>query len=87
MKNPQESVKSWTQSTLVSPPVLKIVCSFGVMVEADHVQAQVEVWDETGSNLLALTASPHRAMCDAPDLLDAIVGTFVAAVRDVIEPF
>lgn len=64
-----DGVNDWAQLALIPPPVVVVHLRIGVMVDADHVQAQVEVCDETTGELIAMESWPHVGLDRADRLI------------------
>jgi hypothetical protein len=87
MKNLENSVKDWTQQALFPAPVVRISLHVGIMREAGHAQIQLEVWDESGSELVGMSSRPHLDLRDLPDYLRTSVRELSRLVNEVTGPF
>lgn len=80
-------VNGWAQQTLESPEVIEITLKLGVMVRADHVQAQVEVRDPSTGLLLAMVSWPHADMSSAAYAFEVAIGEVYKILYDLTGPF
>lgn len=58
------------QEALLPPRVVEVRVRLGIIVDSDHCQGQIEVWEPSSGVQLALRSWPHRSTKD----LDLLVG-------------
>lgn len=87
MKDPRSGVNAWSQPALIAPPAVTVHLRIGVMGDANHVQAMVEVVDETTGDLLAMESWPHRDLERADGLIRMAALRAINLALDYVPPF
>lgn len=87
MKNPHPIVNDFEQLALTPPPVLRLSLHIGIMRDADHVQAQLELWDESGSELLAMESWPHFDLASTDERMRIVGRRLTEMIRQHTGPF
>lgn len=80
-------VTDWYQQHLTPPAVTEVNVRYGVIPDADHVQALVEVKDPTTGVLVGQWSYPHATMRDLQTVLDWVTRRAKEAIEGVVEPF
>lgn len=64
------------QQAFMPPRVVEVVARIGVIVDADHAQAQIEVWEPATKVQLALRSLPHYPMERYAELVQRVCEDF-----------
>jgi hypothetical protein len=80
-------VNSWKQESLLPPPVVKVLLKVGVWTETGDVLAQVEAYDETSGDLLAMIAWPTSDVRSVSQTLAEAVSNVLALINEYRGPF
>jgi hypothetical protein len=77
----------WYQAALTSPTVLELNIRIGVIPDADHLQALVELKDPTTGILLGQWSRPHAPLREQGDVIGWALQQALLALGDHTEPF
>lgn len=87
MKNEHEPVNSWEQLSLVRPAVVTLSLQVGVMVDSDHVQAQITVHDAVAHQLIAMQSWPSMSLHDVDERFREVGREFTRLLLEACSPF
>jgi len=78
---------AWVQLPLIPPEVVEIRLTIGVVQSDDHCQFQIEAWDASGNELIAMRSHPHVVHGHAHGVLDQYVHWARQMLHQAINPF
>nr|CRY97792.1 hypothetical protein [uncultured prokaryote] len=87
MTTPNPSVNGWEQLSMLQPDVIEVILKVGIMHADNHCQAQIEVYDRSGEQLLAMQSRPHFRLEDADKEVTAILRDARKAILGFTGPF
>lgn len=80
-------MNEWYQQQLTAPDVLECNVRIGLVPDAEHAQAMVELRDPVTNILIAQWSSPHVHSDQWLSLVELAVGKAVRFIGDAFDPF
>lgn len=87
MRRPDEPSQAWRQLTFTPPVAVSVKMRVGVVPGSDHVQCQVEAWDETNGQLIAMESWPSVGLDAADRVIRKAAARAVELSLDYVPPF
>lgn len=78
--------REWYQTMLFPPSLVELTLRAGWVSEANHLQVQVEVFDPSTKELLAMISVPHAHVEDAQDAARRLAEEASRLLLAVIDP-
>lgn len=77
----------WYQQVLTTPEIVEVRIRLGIVMEADHVQVMVEMFDPVTKVQQAIASIPHDRIANWDKLLDWARSKADDWIAHTIEPF
>lgn len=75
---------SWVQTSMLAQEIVEVTISLGVVVEGDHLQAQIELRNPVDGTLLDLCAWPHTTLDRWVPLMVKVIYKIEAMLADQV---
>ena len=85
--DPQRDRLSWEQLRLLPDEVIEATLRIGVVIEADHLQWQLDVRDPRSGDLISMQSRPVVSTSNWLPELTLMVSELHKLLGDTIEPF
>lgn len=77
----------WEQLTITPPAVVELTLRIGLVVDAEHAQAQLEVRSATDGTLIAMSSWPHIPFHVFDERMREVGSELTRLLREYTGPF